>query len=386
MSSRDRVIHRVLEKTLRASGYDLVDMLPLPDSSDRIVRARALEEMIQELESADNDGDFHCYVVRVRAQRVAGETGAESEAPTEPAPEPKLYHADGTVNASYLDHNAEVLISHGEYALARNVYQTLLQSGQKTGQALYGIARCFEKEGKLDLALQKYEESASYLPSIEVFLHIAGILVQQKKDRYAAEVVERALNIKDISSDMKFELHKTAGNCWLRINRFEESDRHFFRALDLRPSADEVRSNLGSSYLKQRRIPEARNSFQDAVACNPHNDKAQMGYGVCLEQAGLKREAHDAYAKALEANLGNAAALYGLMRLAYELKIYAYAEKLTAAFCESQPVSVDILFGLAGLQFHLGKIEEARQTVAKVEQMKPGHTGCQELLQRMSRY
>src|SRR5205814_2380682 len=108
----------------------------------------------------------------------------------------------------------------------------------------------------------------------------------------------------------------------------DEADRHFFKALEIRPSADEVRSNLGSSYLKQRRLPDAKRAFQDAVASNPANGKAQMGLAVCLEQEGLKREAHDAYGRALETDVSNAAALYGLMRLAYELKTHAYAEKL----------------------------------------------------------
>ena len=208
----------------------------------------------------------------------------------------------------------------------------------------------------------------------------------RKKDRYAAEVVERALNIKDIPAEMRFELHKTAGNCWLRMDRFDEADKHFAKALEIRPSADDIRSNLGSSYLKQKRLNEAKRVFQDATASNPRNDRAQMGLAVCLENEGMKKEAHDAYAKALEANISNAAALYGLMRLAYELKIYGSAERLTAEFCETQPISVDILFSLAGLQFHLGKMEQARHTIAKIQQVKPGHPGTQDLIQRMSRY
>ena len=148
MSTRDRVIHRILEKTLFSAGYDLLDLLSLPSSSDPIELTRSLEEMIQESEARNTDSDSSFYLVRVRAKQVSVDLGNEGQL-KEPAVEQKMYLTDGSLNTQYLEQNAEILLLHGDYALARNVYQTILQSGQKAGQALYGIASCYEKKESL---------------------------------------------------------------------------------------------------------------------------------------------------------------------------------------------------------------------------------------------
>lgn len=400
MSQFDRSLQRSMESQLSAEGYDLLDLTRIPVSGDRITRVRTLEEVMSEFDQ-DMDEGASTYIVRIRPKKLEedlnsehlgadgnrGENSRENQRESNrEAPEVKLYQPDGTLNISYLEHNAQVLIESRDYSLARNIYQTILQSGQRIAQCLYGIGLCFEYEGKLDLALAKFEESITYHPSMESLFHASKILIRQGKDRYAAETLERALNLKTLSESVRFELHKCAGNCWTRLDHFEEAEKHYRLALKLQSSSDEIRSNLGSLYLRQNRLDDARRSFQDAVASNPANTRAWLGLAATQESSGYKQEAYESYVKALELNSSDARAVSSLVRLAYELKNYSAAERLVSQYCEGNPLSVHLLYALAGLQFHIGKIREAAETSEKILSLKPGFEGAVDLLRRIGRY
>jgi tetratricopeptide (TPR) repeat protein len=380
MSHLDRSLHRLLEQRLSQEGYELQDWVPIQLSGDRIARMRTLEEALDEIEQTPGEGVT--YLIRVNPRQIAQPV----EAKVEEEKEQKLYLPDGQINIPYLEQNAELLLASGEHALARNIYSTIYQSGQRTAQALYGMARCYEKENKIDLAVEKFEASIAYQPMLDAFYRLSALLIYQKKDRSAAEVLERALTLKGLGDDVQYEFHKAAGNCWTRAGRYEEAHKQYSLALHLKPNAEEVRANLGWLYLEQGQLSSAKRCFQDAIASNPNHERALFGLAKCFESEGLKAEAYGALVKTLERNNAHIQALLLLVKLAFELKHYGPAERLAMQYCDSQPVNPSLLYSLAAMQFHLGKMDEARSTVEKVLSIKPGHSGAQDLLQKMIKY
>jgi tetratricopeptide (TPR) repeat protein len=130
-------------------------------------------------------------------------------------------------------------------------------------------------------------------------------------------------------------------------------------------------------------MAEAKRCYQDALAANPENDKAWVGLGLCSVAEGNKEAAHDAFARSLELNLRNSTAVFHLVKCAYEIKKYATAEQLLSAYVEVAPVSPSLLYSLAGLQFHVGKKNDAAITARRILQIKADHSGAKELMNRI---
>jgi Tfp pilus assembly protein PilF len=339
-------LHDQVRKQLLSGNLELLDLVPIPTHSDPLVKLRTLKEALEEFDRSPDAEGAVSYLLQVR-RNPASPPPAPAEDPvldlsdsTLP-PEPTLalgsqkkpsldniYLPNGKLNLRYLSRNAEVLLAAGEYALARNVYRAILQSGEHSAPALLGIAKCFYAEGKLDEARSHFEESIAYQPGLEAFRLLASVLIRQGKHAQAAELLERALLLKELDPAGRFELCKASGNCWARAEQPKNAERMFNRALELDPSADEIRSNLGVLELEAGRVTQASRHFQDAIASNPRNAKAHSGLGCCLLSSGDRKAAHDAFIRSLELEIQNPTAIFHLVKLAYELRTYATAARL----------------------------------------------------------
>lgn len=394
-------IHQILGEELNKNDLDLVDIVPLPAHPDKFVRLRTMEEIIDERLSGSTgpnaDEDVVSYIVQVKRRRGI----------TPPPPPPSLkmmapinllhdnsaanvnpqaesvYTADGKINLPYLVRNAELLMNSGEFALAKNIYKTILQSGERTAMALFGLGRCSEHEGRHAEAQNHYEESIAYQPTLESYERLAQVLLLQNKDANAAQVFERTLNLKELPLNTRFELHKAAGNCWTRASRPQFAEKHYLKALELKANADDIRNNLGTLYLQQNKLAEARLHFQGALAINVNNAQAWQGLGTCLMTENQAKPALDAFAKSLTLEIRNPSAIYHLIKCAYLSKSYTTACKLVEQYIQVSPISPDLLYSLAGMQFHLGKRNDARATLQNLLQIKPNHAGALDFIKKL---
>lgn len=434
MKNLDTAIQELLGKQLGDEGIDVVDLVPIPRQGDRLVRIRTLQEALEDFDGQNCD-QVASYLVQVRRKqaqaaepavaphidkksslfgtKVSGNASGEPSVipastpsrasvasgepvfvrettPTVGEPASRsgvdgIYTGEGKLNFEYLFHHAEVLYRSGEFALARNIYKTVLQSGDRTALSLYWIGRCLEAEGKLPEAIAHYEESITYHPSFETFQNMAALLVRCRKDEQAAQVMERTLALRELSPAHRMELHTSCGNSWMRADKPLQAERHYRKALEINPSADHIQANLGALYLQQNKTAEAKRCFQDAISSNPKNDKALSGMGSCCMAEGEKRQAHDYFLKSLNIHLNNATAVFYLVKCAYEIKSYAAAARVVEEYIQIAPVNANLLYSLAGLQYHLGRLDEARETAQKILRLQPGHSGAAELVKMTDR-
>jgi tetratricopeptide (TPR) repeat protein len=379
-------IGEALNGRLKNSNLDLVDVVQIPKTGDRMVRLRTLEEALEDFDQ--EDAETTSYIVHLKKRQPDpsfpedAASVAASPRPAEPAE--TMYLANGKLNTGYLFRNAELLAATGDYQLARNIYRAVLQSGERSAQALFGTARCFEAEGRLDEARIKYEESLAYQAMLESYQHLAAILIRQSKEQPAAEVFERALNMKELPLKTRYELHKASGNCWLRAGNSENAEKHYRKALAIDPTADEIPANIGALYLQAGKVAEARRCFQDSIAANPRNGRALMGIASCCLAEGDKRTAHDYFARSLECELNNATAVFHLVKCAYDIKSYATAARLVEEYTQVAPINAHLLYSLAGLQFHLGRMADVNKTIRRIFEIAPEHAGAKDLLSRIS--
>ncbi len=388
----DFLKHTLINK----DDFDIVDVVPIPMHGDRMVRLRTLEEALNDFDPTggalgDSAGSpIMGYFVQVKTRTTRPtppqEPVIEKALPTEKAPQTvadSIYLSDGKLNLPFLLQSAEVLFSSGDFTLARNIYKAIGSSGDKTSIALMGLARCYEAEGRLEEARINFEESIAYHPTPEAYKALTSLLIRQKKDQQAAEVIERALHHRQLDTATRYEFHKTAGNCWSRLNSLKEAERHYRKALETKTDADEIRTNLGALYLQNNRIPEAERHFNDAIASNPKSHQALCGLGSCALAEGNKFAAHAWFARSLQIELKNPTAIFHLVKCAYEIKNYGVAAKILEEYVQVAPINIHLLYSLAGLQYHLGRASDARQTCIRIQQLDPEHNGARELLRRL---
>lgn len=361
-------------------------------SSDntRFFPVASLEDVAIHLQDSDEDNSYEYFLVQIRNPKVK-EVIPPPFAPVAAAAEAPLPVGAGAVAGSgpekedipFLADNAKILLEAGEVALARNIYRAILKTGDASDVAYAGLAACSDKEGLVDQAIQFAWDSVAFAPNQQGYQLLSQLLVQQGRDQEAAQALGRALRSLDLSLQEKAEYQKMIGNCHARLGQGPEAEKAYKKALEWSPSSDEVQANLGSLYLEQGQMAEAKRCYQDALAANPENDKAWVGLGLCSVAEGNKEAAHDAFARSLELNLRNSTAVFHLVKCAYEIKKYATAEQLLSAYVEVAPVSPSLLYSLAGLQFHVGKKNDAAITARRILQIKADHSGAKELMNRI---
>jgi Tfp pilus assembly protein PilF len=362
-----------LQSHLASEGMDLVDLVAVPSGADRMVRFRTIQEVLTEFENGES-ADTRTYVLHIRKQRAeAAEANAASQADA-------IYLPNGKLNGEYLSNNARILFQAGDYAAARQIYAALTKSGERTAEGLLGMARCFEAEGKTDLALKAYDDSILYSPSIDSYRRYASLLIRTQRDQQAAEVLERALLMKELSDKHRYDLHKASGNAWLRAQMPAKAERHYRKALEYHPHSDAVATNLGTLCLQQKRNDEARTAFEESLRINPKNERAWFGLGSIHLAAADKKSAHDAFAQSLSIKIQQPQAIFHLVKCAYEIKEYSTARDLLRGYVEMSPFNPNLLYSLAGLEYHLGDRQASARTARTILQIQPSHVEAANLI------
>ncbi len=362
-----------LRSSLTREGMELIELVAVPTGADPMVRFQTIQEVLSEFETGET-ADTKTYVLHIRKQRAEAEAaGVASQAEA-------LYHANGKVNVDLLSTNARILLQAGDYPAARQIFMALTKSGERTAESLLGLARCFEAEGKIEKALRAYDDSILYSPSIDAYRRYASLLIRTQRDQQAAEVLERAILMKDLSEKHRYDLHQASGNAWLRAQVPAKAERHYRQALEYNPHSDAVATNLGTLCLQQKRFEEAKTAFEESLRVNPRSERAWFGMGSIALSAGNKKAAHDAFAESLRIKIQQPQAIFHLVKCAYEIKEYPAARDLLRSYVEMSPFNANLLYSLAGLEYHLGDLLAAVRTARTILQIQPGHPEATSLI------
>lgn len=336
---------------------------------------KTINEIVRDFEANRENGAFSFLVqVKKRYEKPQVVTKEISD----------IYTDQGKLNVEFLQKNATILLNAGEYALAKNIFASILKDAKEKWQIHLGLGICYENEELYDKAIYHFEESIAYYPQQDNCRALARVLISAGREQYAVEILERTLKLKDLKLETIFEIHHALGNCYTRLNQGKEAERHYRSALEIKPSAYEIGSNLGSLCLQTGRIQDAKRYYEDALASHPKCAKAWMGLGCCLMTMGQKSGAYDAFVKSLLVELRNPTAIFYLTKIAYELKSYNRAELLVRKYVEIAPFNVNLIYALAGMQYHIKKYNDVRCNIDKILQMKPNHSGAIELKRLVS--
>jgi Flp pilus assembly protein TadD len=369
------IIQDALKPKLLAEGFDF-DIVPISTQAHPAVTLQAIEEA---LSAGAATGGFLIQIrpEALRPAKVSAQNQASLEADSEDDQE--IHLPDGRLNTEFLLRNARLLFHSSEFQLAANIYSTLLRENERPDTASHWLGRCLEAQGKDAEACSLYERSIQFKATLEAYQRLASLHIRRSRDKEAAQTLVRASTLKEVDQSTRYELLKAAGNCWSRADLRKEAEAAYREALKLRGGSDSVLTNLGALLVKEGRLSEAKECFQKAIATNSKNDRAHSGLGSAFYALGEKRQAHDTFARALELRLENSHAIFHLVKCAFELKTYATAARIVGEYIQVAPVNIPLLYSLAGLQYHLGRVDEARATTNQLLQLKPEHAGAKDL-------
>ncbi|HEY2933094.1 MAG TPA: tetratricopeptide repeat protein [Acidobacteriota bacterium] len=159
---------------------------------------------------------------------------------------------------------------------------TELARGQKSAEALYWMSRAYNR-----LALESFSRLGELPASAELFKLKAGILIDQRRYREAADLLQEALRLSPNDFDAKKQLAET-----LYQSRDYAAAKALLKEL-LRGQVDSAELNFlyGDCVLQSQRADEAIPYLEKAVTRNPRLPAAQAALGRAYLQAGKTGEA-----------------------------------------------------------------------------------------------
>jgi len=151
------------------------------------------------------------------------------------------------------------------------LFERAVRFQQDFGRAHKLLAMAYYFDGQYSKAIEHYQRA----------LIIMGSYVEKSKGSQARQAY---LNfVKDIHFDL--------GHCYVALKMFEQSQRHYHKALDLNPQSDLIHNNLGTNYIHMGNIEMAKSYFEKAVTLNKSNLMAWNNLAYCYIQQGDKKKA-----------------------------------------------------------------------------------------------
>lgn len=158
----------------------------------------------------------------------------------------------------------------------------------------------------------------------------------------------------------------------------EPARQAFERARELSPDLADPCIGLGSLALNRADADAAEPFFLEALE-REKSARAWSGLGLSLAAQGRARESFEPFETALDLDPGCLAAVFGIVKAAFDTGELATAERRVAGFVELHPANLDLAFTLAGLRQQLGDSEGAREMIDRIELFDSDYPGLDEL-------
>ncbi len=172
-------------------------------------------------------------------------------------------------------------------------------------------------------------------------------------------------------------------NCHMHLQNQDQAEALYRKALALAPQNVSSWMGWSSLALQNGNWDAAIEGFGLALEIEPDHDRALAGLGMAYRHKGMNREAMDHFVRSLANNVENTLALKSLIELSYEENDFVESEKAVKNYLGMRPANLLMLFGLAGIQYKMKRIDEARETLATILALDPDHRDALDLMTRI---
>ncbi|AHJ11387.1 tetratricopeptide repeat protein [Sulfurospirillum multivorans] len=159
--------------------------------------------------------------------------------------------------------------------------------------ALWEQALKFHKLSHDDEAQKLYEKLLTIQPHAHAYYNLGTIFQKQEKLEEAIEMYEKAIALQLNHANVYYNL----GVILKTQNRFEEAATFYEKAIALSPDHANAYTNLGNIRKEQNRLEEAMALYEKAIALNPNNTNAHLNKSLILLAKGDLLEGFALYEK-----------------------------------------------------------------------------------------
>jgi type IV pilus assembly protein PilF len=173
-------------------------------------------------------------------------------------------------------------------------------------------------------------------------LTVGAAYVREGRPDLAVEALRRALRIAPRMSDA----HATIAIAYDQLGDFEQAEDHYHRATDLEPRNPTAANSYAVFLCRQGRWTDAEPYFERAIESPsyPTPGVAMVNAGICARSAKDLVKAEQYFRAALSRDNTSAAALSGLMEMAFESDNFLRARAFMQRYLDSQAANPSVLW------------------------------------------
>lgn len=214
--------------------------------------------------------------------------------------------AEAAATRQYLAHWRDTL----------SITQYMLEQIPEVPQVLNLRGYAFQKEGRLDEAIEYYRRAMEKAPNfVDARNNLALVLKLQGKLDEAVDYYRQALQIEPKNADVHYNL----GNALQSLGKLDEAISHYYQVLKTKPQHTYTHLNLANALSTQGKFDEALSHYRQVLKVKSLEAIAYNNIGTILEPQGKLDEAIDCYSRALRIKPDFPEARYNL--------IYAFASQ-----------------------------------------------------------
>lgn len=285
---------------------------------------------------------------------------------------------------SFLFKNALILVDHGDYDLALNLFDTILNENENHTESLKWSGYCHSQNGNTAKAIEAFFRLVELRPTEDNLFYLAESFYVAGQDALAQEYYEQALKEIDYESPHLFQIYKKLGNISVKSKDFDSAEEFYNKAFTIIQNSDDLYVNYGTLELQRGNHNAALERFQKALELNIKNDKAWCGLAMIYRLRGDFELSWGDLQQSLEINPDNIVALklcvdWGLLEKDYDFSIQAL-EKFLA---RSKTPQIDWTYTYAGLLYHSGDWQECQKVINIILQYNPDYQPARDLQKRI---
>lgn len=298
MATVENLVQRVLEPSLAKEGFERVEIVPIPERTQRLAQLRTLEDLLEAFEAGPEAESGATFIVHVRKRAQGASIVPDTET---------------------LERNGQLLLSARDWELARVTFQAMLSRGERPRNAHLGLALAHEGAGQGDLAQRHFEEALAFGPSADVYLGLIRVLEKNQQPAYRMEVVERALQWGGCGAKahaaLEAELTRELGIRAAARGEKHLAHTHLVKALERNPEDGLALEHLLKVALEIRQFEPAQTLLSHFIERKPVNPNLLYCLAGLRFHLGLDAEAESVLRQFLRVREGDPRALQLLKRI-----------------------------------------------------------------------
>ncbi len=246
------------------------------------------------------------------------------------------------------------------------------------------VKQRFSEEKARKNALELFTRLASTAPSVdpssvEHQVAEAESLVTSRQYLKAIDMIESIFKVENIADYHQANLYRLIGDCFTKLGDNEGGKNSYIKSIELDGYSSKAYVGLGTIGLIKQSPDIAVIHFQKAVSLSPSDEMANLGLGLAFHSLDEASEASKWVTKSLEINPENTAAIFTLVKIAYERQVFGEARLCLERYLSLHPHDHNMLFTLCGILFKMGEFSDVLERTQALISADPMDTKAHDL-------